>query len=271
VNLTETIADYVVGLHYEAIPPEAVLKCKEILLDEIGILLRASKSKGGSETIIHFVSEFGSKGKCTVVGTNLIIDPINAALANGTLGHDIIELDDVHSPSHTHPAAVIVPSVLAVAEYQNAPGRSLITAAVAGYDVEGRIGAAFANQQLIPGFHASCVAGCFGSAVAAAKVLGLNREGVLDSLGSAGSQASGLLAYQDEAMHYNKSLQTGIAARNGVTAALLAKMGYLAPRRILDGRTNILDAFSPGKHNFAELTNELGSRFEVMRTGLKKS
>ena len=270
-NLTEKVADYVFTLHEGALPPEVVLKCKEIILDEVGVLLRASKSKGASESIIHFVSQFGSKGKCTVIGTNLKIDPINAAFANGTLGHDIIELDDVHGPSRTHTAAVIVPAALAVAENENAKGSSLITAVVAGYDIEGRIGVAFANQHLLRGFHASSVAGCFGSAVAAAKALGLSREGILDALGSAGSQASGLMAYQDEAMHYNKSLQTGIAARNGVTAALLAQMGYLAPRRVLDGRTNILDAFSPGKHRFEDLTEDLGSRFEVMRTGLKRS
>ena len=271
MNETRKVADYVATLTYEKLPPEVALECKMVILDTLGVLLRASKSKGSSELITNFVSRFGCRGKCTVIGTNLKVDPVNAALANGTLGHDVIELDEVHSLGGGHTAASIVPAALAVAENENAGGKALITGVVAAYDIGCRIGSAFGRGLPSRGFHTTAVAGCFCTTVAAAKLLSLNREGVSHALGLAGSQASGLLAYHDEVMHMNKSFQTGVAARNGVTAALLAQMGFLASTQILDeGRINIFDAF--GEDNrFADLIADLGQRFEVMRTGYKGS
>jgi len=135
----------------------------------------------------------------------------------------------------------------------------------------GRLGVALHPSDIFErGFHPTSVLGCFGAATAAAKVLGLDRLRVQYALGLAGSQASGMLHWRDEERHMTKSFQTGMAARDGITAALLAHRGFVSAPQIFDGPHNVFQAFSEGR-SYADLTRELGRRFEVMRTGLKST
>ena len=83
------------------------------------------------------------------------------------------------------------------------------------------------------GFHPSAVAGCFGAAAAAAFLLRLEREAVVRALGLAACQASGLMAWESDPSENARPFQMGMAARNGVTAALLAAAGFGGPDRRL--------------------------------------
>jgi 2-methylcitrate dehydratase PrpD len=118
------------------------------------------------------------------------------------------------------------------------------------------------------GFHPSAVFGAFGAATAAAKALSLDPGRIVNALGLAGSQASGLMAWETDPTQMPKSLQLGIAARNGVTAALLAKAGFAGPPAIFEGRYNATEAFSD-EATMEPLTRELGTRYEITLTGLK--
>ena len=270
MNYTKKVAEYIAEFQYDHMPPDAISKTKEIVLDTLGVLIRASISKGASDLMIRFGSQFGAEGRCSIIGAGMKTDPITAAFVNGTLGHDIIELDEVHAAANTHTSAVLIPAALAVAEHENRPGRHLIEAVALAFDIECRIGIALDNTRVYHrAFHPSSVAGCFGATTAASHLLKLDAPKVVFALGLAGSQASGLIAWENESEHMSKSFQTGMAARNGVTSALLAQMGFEAAPQILDGKYNIFDAFS-GKTNFEALTEDLGIRFEVMRAGLKR-
>ena len=110
MNATEKVADYVSCIRYDHLPPEVISKTKEIILDTLGVMIRASISIGASELMIRFGTRFGAEGRCRIIGTDIRTDPITAAFVNGNLGHDIIELDEVHAPANTHTSAVIVPS-----------------------------------------------------------------------------------------------------------------------------------------------------------------
>jgi 2-methylcitrate dehydratase PrpD len=159
---------------------------------------------------------------------------------------------------------------LATCEREKATGKDFLTAVVLGYDVECRVGVALNTYLTCPerSFHPSAVCGCFGAAVAAGKILSLDEDQMVQALGLAGQQASGLLSGLNERGHMALPLQLGFAARNGVTAALLVKEGFAGPPDIFDGKWNIFDAFSGG-HASEKLTEDLGRRFEVLRTSLK--
>jgi 2-methylcitrate dehydratase PrpD len=66
-----------------------------------------------------------------------------------------------------------------------------------------------------------------------------------------------------------KAAMGAFGARNGTTAAMLAKGGYHGPPDVFEGRDGLLRAFSPEPRP-EELTGELGQRFEVVRTSIKK-
>jgi 2-methylcitrate dehydratase PrpD len=265
---TRKLSQFAVALSFADLPMSVVEQTKLVILDTIGVIVAASRYPAG-QLLASFVQAEDAKKEASVIGSTVKTSAVNAAFTNGTMGHDM-ELDDVHFASNTHAAAVIVPAALAVAEKLGSDGKSLILAVSTAYDVQCRISIALDDSlQYARAFHPTCVCGNFGAATAAAKLLNLNLEQFLWALGLAGSQACGLNAWENEPDHYVKSFQTGVPARNGVTAALLAAKGYKASDNILDGPYNVFDAFS-GQYSFAGLVEELGSRWEILRTSMKK-
>lgn len=117
--------------------------------------------------------------------------------------------------------------------------------------------------------HAGSICAGFGAAATAARLLRLPAKQVAYALAFAGTQASGLTTWRDDPEHIDKALcHSGIPARNGVSAALWAQGGMTATEDIFEGPENIIFAFAE-KANPAALTRELGSRYEILDTGIK--
>ena len=166
-----------------------------------------------------------------------------AAFANGVASH-ILELDDIHKRSTVHAAAPIIPAALAVAERERASGRAFLTAVALGYEAAFRIGEAV-NPSHYYFFHPTGTVATFGAAAAAASLMALKPEQMVDALGSAGTQAAALWEFNaDGAM--SKHLHPGKAAMNGVLAADLARVGFTGAARILEGERGFLRAMSRG-------------------------
>src|SRR5690606_19490098 len=155
-----------------------------------------------------------------------------AALVNGAASH-VVEQDDLHNSSVLHPATVVFPAALAMAQEQGGSGRDLIVASVAGYEAGIRIGE-FLGRSHYRIFHTTGTVGTLAAAVAAGKILGLDRDGFINLLGSAGTQASGLWEFLRDAAD-SKQLHTAKAAADGVLAACLTADGLTGARNILEG------------------------------------
>ncbi|KQX44648.1 MmgE/PrpD family protein [Paenibacillus sp. Root444D2] len=116
-----------------------------------------------------------------------------AAYINGTFGH-ICEYDDAHMLAW-HTSSAVLPAALALAERDNASGRDLITAVVAGVQVMSLLGAVTGAGMQASGWHGSKVLGVFGAAAAAGKVLELTELEITNALGIATSDAGGTMEY----------------------------------------------------------------------------
>jgi 2-methylcitrate dehydratase PrpD len=114
------------------------------------------------------------------------------------------------------------------------------------------------------------VCGPIGAAVCAGRILGLSVDQMRSAIGLAASQSSGLLSYKDKPTHMAKSFQTGIASRNGVTAALFARQGYRAAPDVLTGRNDLLRPFGGSAVDSTRLVAELGTRYDICGTSLKR-
>ena len=267
---TERLATYASGLRYESLPAAVVARVKDLVLDTLGTLLGGSRYPAG-RLVTQYTRGLGESGPCTIAGSALRVSPVAAAFANATMSHGL-EQDDNYNPANAHVANVVLPAALAIGEAERASGQELITALVAAYDVEGRIGIALDPVRLYArSFHPSSIDGNFGAAAAAGRMLRLESDQMVDAFGLAGCQASGLLAWVTEASQLSKAFQIGIASRNGVTASQLAKIGFTGPPHILEGKHNVFRAFSGlPDGEIPVLTDGLGERFELMRTSLKK-
>jgi 2-methylcitrate dehydratase PrpD len=219
---------------------------------------------------IDYVEKLGGAKQSSVVGTRLLTSPVLAALANGMLAH-ADETDDSHAPSRTHPGCAVVPSALAVAEARHVSGDDLIKAVVLGYDVAARV-----NYALGPDAFAAAArsthsfGGTFGAGAAAGVLLELDVGGARHLLSFCAQQASGVSSNVRDPEHVEKAFDFGgMPARNGVTAATMVSAGMTGVDDVFAGERNFFQAFAP-EPNPERLSEELGERFEIMGTNIKK-
>lgn len=154
------------------------------------------------------------------------------ALVAGSLTH-ILETDDLHRASVTHPGCVVVPAVLALAERESSSGREILLAVLQGFEAMCRIGMAVgpAHYRI---WHNTATCGPFGSAMAAACLLKLSDERAMYALGNAGTQSSGFWEFLETGA-MSKHLHAGRAAEAGIVAADLALLDFTGPPQVLEG------------------------------------
>jgi len=207
-----------------------------------------------------FAVDQGGPGQATIIGRAERATAVNAAFANAVSEHSI-ELDDIDELALFHYGPPVLSAALAVTEWQRSDGRAFLTAVLAGCEVMSRISRATNNALRNRGFHTTPTCGVFGATVAAGLLLGLGRDQLTNALGLAGAQASGLMEMYGPSMQ--KRFNPGPAARNGVTAAILAKKGFTGADTILEGERGFGNAFAGGLDEDA-LLDRLGTDIPVL-------
>jgi len=263
MSLSERIASFISKTRFEDLPEDVVEFTKLCMLDWLGSAI-AGKDKQPIKIINDMVKEMGGIPQATLV-TGGKSSVIQAAFVNGASSH-IVELDDIHKASIIHAATVVIPAALAVAEWKGKSGKDVIEAVAIGYEVCYRIGEAVSPSHYYY-WHNTATCGTFGAAAAAAKLLELNTEQIVHTLGSAGTQAAGLWEFiEDGAM--SKQLHPGKAAMNGVISALLSKRGFTGASRILEGRRGFFEAMSD-QYDTTKITNHLGEIYKIVENSFK--
>jgi 2-methylcitrate dehydratase PrpD len=270
---TKEIVAYSRALTYGQLPEAVVEAAKLIILDTVGALFAAWPTCHPAPRILgDYVKELGGSPDCTVLGRGFKAPAPNAALVNGLMGYAADIEGGIITRPPVHAAAVCVPTALVMGERQGSSGAELITALVLGYDIADRVSKASATPHSYPhSFHPSAVFGTFGAVTIAGHLLELQEDQFVNAYGLAGNIAGGLVAWVDDPTEHSRPFGIGMAARNGVMAALLASRGFGGPHGVFDGaKYNIFDAFS-GMMNLREITRDLGVDFAITRhDGFKK-
>jgi 2-methylcitrate dehydratase PrpD len=247
----------------DADPPAAArLAAARALLDTIGVTLAGAVEP--ASRIVQRVVAADGRGPCRVIGTALGVSAGNAALANGTAAH-ALDFDDMCFVSLAHPSAPLVAAALAAAEAAAAPGRAVLDAYVVGFELEGRLGRAMNPRHYQRGWHCTSTLGTIGAAAAASRLLGIGVDATGHALAIAASEASGL---KENFGTMVKPLHAGLAARNGVVAALLAQAGMTASGAAIDGAQGFLAAMDGEQRSLEPFAADLGTRWEIVDTGI---
>jgi len=260
MGVTRQLADFVADTSYDRLPEDVKKIAKMCILDTLAAIVCGRESQT-ADVVIGLVRGLGGVRESSVLGEGLKTSCVNAALANGVMSH-VMELDDAHRDSFTHTGAVVVPAALAMAEREGAGGKDVILSTVLGYEVVARIGRA-GGKSHYNRWHATSTIGCFGSAVAAGKILDLKGEDMVNNLGLAGTQAGGLWeSLMERAIAGSKHFHAGKAASNGVMAALLAEKGLAGSDRIVEGEKGLLRVTSDATDDdMAQIADGLGTRY----------
>ena len=254
----------------QALPDEVVEKAKHHILDTIAAMVSGSELPPG-RAAIKFARAYGGEKVATVVGSNILCGPIEAALANGLLAHSD-ETDDSHAPSESHPGASAVPAALAVGEQFGISGTHFLRAVTLGYDIGPRVNMTLGGQEYRVETHRAThsIAGNFGAAAAAGCAASLNAQQMRWLLDYASQESSGIAAWQRDTDHIEKGFVfAGGPARNGVTAALLVESGWTGVDDVFSGADNF---FLANQHPAepVQMIEKLGERYEITRTNIKK-
>jgi 2-methylcitrate dehydratase PrpD len=264
---TKTLAGKCMQIELKTLPESTVDRAKYFLLDYIGVAARGALSDS-SKPVHTLVTDLNATGKgAVIIGTPLRATPTYAAIANGAAAHSL-EMDDVTNEASLHPGVAIMSAAFDAGYLGNASGGQFIEAVVAGYEVMIRLGICLnPSAHYKQGFHPTATCGTFGSAIAAGKLLGLNRAEMVNALGIAGSQTAGSMEFLTGGA-YTKRLHPGWAAHAGIIAALLAKQGFTGPDTIIEGQSGFLKAYSP-QSDLSKLFNDWGRPYKIEQTSIK--
>lgn len=262
----ERFATFALELDLDAVPDEVVDAAKLHALDVLGCGL-AAHGLGIAGEGRTAMAELGGEPDATVIGLDRGLPAANAAFANAMLCHGL-DFDDTHSDSVSHVSTVVVPAAAALAESRGATGRELLTAVIAGNEIVTRIGMAAPGAFHARGFHPTAICGIFGATAAAARLSGLSVADTASALGIAGSMASGLFAYLDDATA-TKPIHPAWAAHGALVAARLAALGAEGPPGVLEGRFGLYHAFVDTRIDLEPQLADLGERWETPRIAFK--
>lgn len=258
-NAVARLGDFVAN----AAPPAAArARAAVAVLDTIGVTLAGASEPAAR--IVQQVVEAERGDACPVFGTALRASAGGAALANGTAAH-ALDFDDMCFVSLAHPSAPLVPAAFAAAELSGASGRAVLDAYVVGFEIEGRLGRLMNPRHYQRGWHCTSTLGSIGAAAAASRLLGLGAAAAGHALAIAASEASGL---KENFGTMVKPLHAGLAARNGILAASLAKRGMTASALALEGPQGLLHAMDSEGADLGNAIADLGARWEILETGI---
>jgi 2-methylcitrate dehydratase PrpD len=276
-SVMEKLSTYMSQAGERALPDEVVEKTKQHILDTLAAMISGSGLPAGREALKFIHTYGGGKEVATVVASNVVCGPIEAALTNGVLAHSD-ETDDSHGPSRSHPGVSIVPAALAAGELFEVSGARFLRSVALGYDVGTRVTMSMGGPAYEAATHRSThgTVAVFGSGAAAACAAGLDARQCRFQLDYSSQQVSGFGVWKRDDVHMEKAfLFAGKPASGAVTAAMLVRSGFTGVDDVFSGPENFFEAFAPRENGVikadpSQLIDKLGERYEIARTNIKK-
>ena len=264
------VAQFVSNIKYEDVPTQVMERLKLLILDSIGCGLYGTNLEWSQILRYTLLAVDQSSNQNLIWGTNQRLSSPHAALINGTQIQGF-ELDDVHRQGVMHVGAVVLPSLLSIAESKrNMNGKEFLASAIAGYEVGPRVGLCMGPEHIAQGWHSGATLGVFSSAASCARALSLDPLKTLHALGIAGTQASGLMAAQYGAMV--KRMHAGRASQSGLYGALLAQNQFTGIENVFEseygGFCSTLSR-SQDRFDLTQLNNGFGEKWQTMGVALK--
>jgi len=265
-ELVGAFAAWSCGLRWKHLEASVQQAVRDELLDFVGDML-AGRAAVGMPPWLDVLLDDAARHTATVVGGQRAA-PWTAAMANGYFGH-VLELDDTHDEAVLHAGAAAIPAAIAAAEFRGGvPGATLSEAVLAGIELTCRLGVATDLSLVEGGWIYTALLGHFGAALAAGHVLGLDEAARRNALGIVYCFAGGNHESSREGAP-TKHLQPGIAAANGLKAALMASRGLTGVQAPFAGEDGFARVYLRNRFDANRALDGLGVRHEAARLSIK--
>ncbi|MBC8128755.1 MAG: MmgE/PrpD family protein [Rhizobiaceae bacterium] len=254
-TLSERLSAWGASLSPLDVPAGMRAKVEAILVDVVGLCFAARHTD-----YVASILAAAEPGRHVAIGHRARLTAADAALLNGTAAHGE-DFDDTFEGGPVHSGAVVVPAVLAAAEREGLSGERAMLGIAAGTELLCRLGLVTPKAIHRAGFHPTAVLGALAAAFGVGVALGLDAKGLKETLGIAGSTASGIIEYLGDGSS-TKRMHAGWAAQSGLRSALMGRAGFVGPRAVLEGEHGFFKAFAPSvTPAYGHLFDGLGSRW----------
>lgn len=256
----------VTGLN--SIPDDILHRARHHILDAVGVGILSTKYDFAHRSLTA-IAGISSSGLVPVIGMPVCLPARDAAFMNGLLCHGL-DYDDTHIAGIVHPTASVFPTVLSAGVHAGHRLGEVLAAYVIGVEVVTRIAMVARGKFHEVGFHPTAVAGVFGCSIAAGRLFSLPVPELVHAQGIALSFASGSLEFLEDGA-WTKRIHPGWAAQSGITAAVLARQGFIGAKYPYRGRFGLYNAYI-GAHAGAvrdESAGSLGKEWELLGTAIK--
>ncbi|MDO9440125.1 MAG: MmgE/PrpD family protein [Beijerinckiaceae bacterium] len=263
LGITKSLGAFISAISFDALPPHAVHQARRGILDWAGCALAGSRHPTMGK-LLAVLRSLNDAPRASVLGHNLKLGLMEAATANGQMGH-LLDYDDTHMGGVVlHTSSPVLSALFGLLDRGGFSGRDLITAYAAGFEGGVRAGQASPGHH-DGGWHLTGTLGSIAAGAAAGRLLGLDAQRMTYALGISATQAAGM---QQNRGTMCKSFHAGKAAANGLMAALLAQQGFDASEEIIEGKRGFCRIYS----NVAApelVLDQIGHRWEIARNGHK--
>jgi len=260
--LAVTLSKWVAQVNYDDIPEEVIESLKTSVQDTLAVSWAASEHDDVAR-LVPFIVDMATKQDSTVWAIGGKAPAAYAALANGLLSA-ALDYDSLQGDAVVHADICVLPAAFAIAELKGSSGKQLLAAIAAGTEITCRLGA---SAQGHTGWFYTSIFGCFGAAVAAAKLLDLDEEGIRETISIVLSRVAGTQQPNIERAT-TKRMQSAFSAQAGVEAALLASAGLHGPVGAIDGQYGLFSMYEEG--DFDIVLGDLGKDYLIAKTSFKK-
>ena len=262
MTLARELARRIVAMRYDALTPGAIAYAKIGLLDTFAVGIAGFDDEASA--IARKVSS-AEHGDALVWGSAERTSAFKAAFLNG-IAANVLDYDDCTDVLGGHPSSPILPALIALAEERRASGREVLTAYVAGFEIETALARGVNFHHYEKGWHPTATLGVFGAAAACAKLLGLDEAQTTRALALCASLAAGV---KSNLGSMGKPMHVGNASRNGLLAALLAAEGFTGNADALEHPQGFLEVFNgAGNYSVERLLEKWGTPWEIEMPGI---
>lgn len=269
-SISSQLAAFSAGLRLEDVPAEVRTRAKHLILDALGIAIACTQWDFARVTLAGLRELAGPGGDVPVIGHGESLPLRDAVAMNALLVHGL-DYDDTHPAGVIHATASVLPAALGFATRLGRSGGDLLAAYILGLETTTRLGAAAKGGFHQVGFHPTGLIGTFGCTLAAARLLALDAATTVQAQGIALSFASGSLEFLNDGA-WTKRLHPGWAGAAGITAATLAKNGFVGTGAAYEGRFGLYNSHLGAladKCDLALATQGLGQVWETRNVAIK--
>ena len=260
MGTTRDIAEFAHKTTFDDFDSALVKHVKNVLLSGLGMTL-AGVNTGAGKAVINYVKECEAPQEAGVLGAGFRTSAEYAALANGTTSHST-ELEDDIVPDMIYSVGIF-PGVFALGEKLHVSGKEIIEASIIAWDIAAKLSLPAVKMLL----RSSGVAPSFctiGVAAASAKLLKLGIKETTMAISISASHTSwGIIRQAGTGSHL---FEAGLAGRNGVASAMLAKHGLTGQPDILESPMGLLHGFTGEAYSIPKL----GEPYRAKFIGIKK-